>query len=66
MDGASREVQKQAIIDYCKANDIELFDVYWDGGFSAKNANRPQLQQMLNDIDNGKVKTDAVIVLQPV
>ncbi len=31
----------------CKTNDIELLDVYWDGGFSAKNANRPQLQQMI-------------------
>ncbi len=47
VDGAYRDVQKQAIIDYCKTNDIELLDVYWDGGFSAKNANRPQLQQMI-------------------
>lgn len=62
VDGASREVQKQAIEDYCVANDIELLDVYWDGGYSAKNAHRPQLQQMLNDIESGKVKADAVIV----
>ena len=62
VDGASREVQKQAIADYCKANDIELLDVYWDGGFSAKNARRPELQRMLEDISSGKVQTDAVIV----
>ena len=64
VDGASREVQKQAILEYAKKHNLEISenDIYWDGGFSAKTANRPELQRMLTEIEDGTIKPDVVIV----
>lgn len=62
VDGISKEVQDEKIKEYAKQNGYELEKIYWDGGFSAKNANRPDLQQMLNDIDTGKTKAKVIIV----
>ena len=64
VDGASKEVQKQAILEYAKKYNLEISeqDIYWDGGFSAKNANRPELQRMLSEIEDGTIKPDVLIV----
>ena len=62
VDGASKEVQKQAILDYGKQHGIEITEIFWDGGYSAKTAKRPELQRMLREIGDGTLKTDAVIV----
>ena len=62
VDGASKEVQRKAILDYAKQRGIEITKIYWDGGYSAKTAKRPELQQMLKEIENGTLETDAVVV----
>ena len=53
-DGASKQTQKAAIEKYAADNDIEIVDWYWDGGFSAKTAKRPDLQRLLNNLESGK------------
>lgn len=40
VDGVSREVQDEKIKEYAERNGFELEKIYWDGGFSAKNAKR--------------------------
>lgn len=62
VDGVSHDVQEKAIREYAKRHDIVLEKLYWDGGYSAKTAKRPELQQMLADIENGDINVDAVIV----
>lgn len=62
VDGISKEVQVEKIKEYAKHSGLELEKIYWDGGFSAKNAKRPALQQMLNDINTGKTKAKTVVV----
>lgn len=62
VDGVSHEVQEKAIKDYAARHGIALKKIYWDGGYSAKTAKRPELQQMLADIEDGKIETDAIIV----
>ena len=62
VDGISHDVQEKAIKEYAERHGITLVKLYWDGGYSAKNANRPDLQEMLKDIDEKKIEVDAVIV----
>ncbi len=62
VDGISHEVQEKSIKDYAKRHGITITKMYWDGGYSAKNANRPELQEMLSDIEEKKIEVDAVIV----
>ena len=64
-DGASKQTQQAAIEKYARENDIEIVDWYWDGGFSAKTAKRPDLQRFLKELEQGKPKLrglDHVIV----
>ena len=55
-DGASKQTQQAAIEKYARENDIEIVDWYWDGGFSAKTAKRPDLQRFLKELEQGKPK----------
>lgn len=50
VDGISLGNQKDAIQEYANHNNMEIVAWYEDGGFSAKTAKRPALQQMLKDI----------------
>lgn len=54
VDGISLGNQKDAIQDYADRNNMEIVGWYEDGGFSAKTARRPALQQMLKDISEKK------------
>lgn len=47
---ASREVQEKAIKKYADDNNMEVVEWYWDGGFSAKTAHRPDLVRMLGEL----------------
>lgn len=48
--------QREILKEYIKQhNDIALFDIYIDDGWSGTNFNRPSFQQMLQDIYAGKV-----------
>lgn len=60
LENYSIEEQTDRLKAYCKAKDIQVVKIYTDGGYSGGNVNRPALQQMLQDIDNGLI--DSVIV----
>lgn len=48
--------QREILKEYIKQhNDIALFDIYIDDGWSGTNFNRPSFQRMLQDIYAGKV-----------
>ncbi|MBR3263767.1 recombinase family protein [Candidatus Saccharibacteria bacterium] len=47
---ASKEVQEKAIKKYADDNNMEVVEWYWDGGFSAKTAHRPDLVRMLGEL----------------
>lgn len=51
-DSISIETQ----IEFCKKEiENEQFQVYIDKGFSGKNTERPQFQEMMHDIESGKI-----------
>ena len=62
-DGVSKDTQQAAIQKYADANNMEVVDWYWDGGFSAKTAKRPELQRMLKDIESKKYMGLAHVVV---
>lgn len=52
--GFSLEAQKIRLEAYAQSQGWEVSEDYIDDGYSAKNMNRPQLQQMLRDMRKGK------------
>ena len=50
--GNQRELIRAYIHDH---EDIELFDIYIDDGFSGSNFERPEFKRMINDMEAGKV-----------
>jgi DNA invertase Pin-like site-specific DNA recombinase len=54
------EAQKRALIEYCKNHSITDYRVYSDSGVSGTKEKRPALNQLMIDIEMGKVS--AVIV----
>lgn len=59
-EGYSISAQKQKLKAFCVAQDWEIEGLYADEGISAKDTNRPQLQRMIKDIEQGKI--DCVLV----
>jgi len=51
------ETQKSRLLLYCKEHDITYPSTYEDNGFSAKDTQRPALNNLINDIKKGKVKS---------
>ena len=45
---------------YCESRDWMVYKIYTDSGFSGGNLDRPGLQEMLKDVENGKL--DMVLV----
>lgn len=60
VDGTSLEVQQERLEAYAKAHGWEVIYSYQDAGISAKDTNRPALQQMLKDAENKRF--DVVLV----
>ena len=58
IEGYSIDSQKEKLINYCKAMDFNIYNIYIDPGYTGSNIKRPALQQIINDIDN----IDIVIV----
>jgi site-specific DNA recombinase len=54
--GYSLDGQEIACMRYLKDNGHELYKVYVDDGYTAKNTKRPALQQMIEDIKQKKVQ----------
>lgn len=59
-EGYSITEQTERMRDYCKARGWKVYKVYTDPGYSGANMDRPGLQAMLEDAEDGKV--DAVLV----
>lgn len=59
-EGYSISAQTQRLKAYCVAQDWSISGIYIDEGISAKDMNRPKLQEMVKDIEKGKV--DCVLV----
>ena len=55
--GESGSIQTQKIIltKYCKDNNLNVFKIYVDDGFSGLNYNRLAFNEMLGDIELGKI-----------
>lgn len=52
--GFSLDAQQETLLNYAKAIGYDLFRIYRDEGKSAKDLNRPEMQQMLSDAKEGK------------
>lgn len=59
-EGYSISAQKHKLKAFCIAQDWEVAGIYPDEGISAKDMNRPNLQRMLKDIEEGLI--DCVLV----
>src|SRR5690554_6080415 len=60
VDGTSLEVQQDRLEAYARAHGWEVIDSYEDAGISAKDTNRPALQQMLKDAESHRF--DVILV----
>ncbi|MDD6213747.1 MAG: recombinase family protein [Firmicutes bacterium] len=47
--------QRELLEEFAKKNDIKVFDIYTDDGFSGTNFNRPAFMRMIRDIEQGLV-----------
>lgn len=56
LENYSIEEQTDRLRSFCQAKDIQIVNIYTDGGFSGGNTNRPALQQMLADIEAGIIE----------
>ena len=48
----SIETQKKILEDYCRSNNIAIYDFYCDDGYTGTNFNRPDFKRMLQDAEN--------------
>lgn len=53
-ESGSIQTQRTLLTQYCKENNIPIFDVYVDDGFSGTNFERPDFKRMLLDLENHK------------
>lgn len=49
------DLQKQKIIDYCERNGVTIDKWYVDGGYSGSKLDRPDIQKLLDDAENGLI-----------
>lgn len=59
-EGYSIGAQEEKLRAFAKAKDYKIFKTYIDGGFSGAKMERPQLNELMNDIETGNI--DVVIV----
>ncbi|AVX21645.1 site-specific DNA recombinase [Carboxydocella sporoproducens DSM 16521] len=62
-EGYSIQAQKDRLISYCKAKDWNIVDIYVDGGYSGSNLDRPGIQKLIEDVNNGKLEVVLVYKL---
>lgn len=53
-ESGSIKTQRALLTQYCKENNIPVYDVYADDGFSGTNFERPAFKRMLNDLESHK------------
>ena len=47
--------QKSLLLQYVKENNLNVYDIYIDDGYSGTNFDRPDFNRLLNDIELGKI-----------
>lgn len=60
LEGYSIDAQTDRLTAYCKAKEWAIHDIYTDAGFSGSNTQRPALQRLINDVEQGRI--DCVLV----
>lgn len=53
-ESGSIKTQRALLTQYCKENNIPVYDVYTDDGFSGTNFERPAFKRMLSDLESHK------------
>ena len=56
----SIESQIQILTDFCRENNLKIFDFYCDDGFTGTNFDRPSYKRMMSDIDKNLINTIVV------
>lgn len=59
-EGYSIDAQKEMLAGYCISRGIKAYEFYIDGGYSGSNIYRPRLEDLISDIEEGKIS--AVVV----
>ncbi|MUG71785.1 MULTISPECIES: recombinase family protein [Paenibacillus] len=52
--GNSLQAQEDELIKYAEQKGLKVVRVYCDGGYSGKDFNRPEFQQMMKDLEKGE------------
>ena len=55
LNGDSLRMQEQELTNYAKNNNMSIYDIYIDDGYTATNLKRPALQRLIKDIENKKI-----------
>ena len=55
--GESMQAQEEALVEYANANNMKIYKIYRDGGFSARKPvlKRPAMLELLEDVKAGKI-----------
>ncbi|USK40141.1 recombinase family protein [Cytobacillus firmus] len=53
-EGYSIDSQKENIINFIKSQSWDVYDIYTEEGYSAKNLNRPAMQRLIKDVKDRK------------
>lgn len=63
MEGYSIEAQQEFLKQYCIMHDIEDYEFYIDGGYTGSNIDRPDMQRLIDDVNDGKINIVIVFKL---
>lgn len=63
MEGYSIDAQKDFLKSYCKMHEIDNYEFYIDGGYSGSNINRPDMQRLIEDVEDHKINIVVVFKL---
>lgn len=54
-ESTSIGTQRSMMTDYCAEHGYEIVNIYVDDGYSGLNFNRPGFQELLDDIEQGRI-----------
>ena len=60
-NGYSIDSQLRMLKEYADKNNYNIVGIYNDAGYSGKNLMRPEMQRLLKDIEDGKIKSSKQI-----
>ncbi|MGN0974249.1 MAG: recombinase family protein [Bacilli bacterium] len=55
IESESIKNQKSLLLQYVKENNLKVYDIYIDDGYSGTNFERPEFKRLLNDIESKKI-----------